>query len=305
MERKKLYFIYNPNAGKGKIVAKLSSVVEIFAKHGYEITIRPTFHAGEATELVAGQVVKYDLVVCSGGDGTLDETINGLMNCENPPELGYIPAGSTNDFAITLGIPREPEAAAEMIMQRNTFACDMGTFNGKYFVYVAAFGIFTDVSYQTDQTLKNRIGHAAYILEGLRKLKSIRTYRMRVEYDGNVVEGEYLLGLVCNTTSVGGFQNLLEMDVVLDDGLFEVVLISKPQLASDIQTLLQEISDGENLLEKYVQIFKASRLKITAMQETPWTLDGEYGGAPDVIEIQNVNQAVKIMVPEKHEGKTI
>ena len=187
--KKKLLFIFNPHSGKGLIKNKLLEIVDIMVKADYEVTIYPTQSKGDAQNHVREEAKNYDLIVCSGGDGTLDEAVSGMMESEEKTLLGYIPAGSTNDFANSLRIPKSMLKAANVAVKGRRFPVDIGYFNGDSFVYVAAFGLFTAVSYQTSQQLKNVLGHAAYILEGMKQLLDIPVYKMRVEYDDEVLEG--------------------------------------------------------------------------------------------------------------------
>ena len=170
-----------------------------------------------------------DLVVCSGGDGTLDEVVSGLMEVDQRVPIGYIPAGSTNDFANSLSISKDMVQAAKDIIEGNLYSCDVGAFDNDSFVYIAAFGLFTDVSYETDQHMKNILGHLAYLLEGSKRIWNVPTYWIKVEANGETFEGEYIYGMVTNAKSVGGFKNLPGQDVRLDDGLFEVTLIKRPK----------------------------------------------------------------------------
>lgn len=269
-------------------------------KAGYEVTIYPTQCAGDATEKIKSEAGSYDLIVCSGGDGTLDEVVTGMMHMENKKPLGYIPAGSTNDFASSLGIPKDMVAAAKTTVSGVPFACDIGKFNDDYFVYVAAFGLFTDVSYKTSQEWKNVLGHAAYILEGAKCLHDIPAYRMQVEYNNRCIQDEFIYGMISNSTSIGGFKGMTGKDVLLDDGLFEVTLIKKPrnpmELNEIIAALINLVDDTD-----MVYSFKTSEVKFTSVTEIPWTLDGEYGGSHKEVLVKNLKQTVSIMVKKPEE----
>ena len=226
---KRLLFIYNPQAGKGLIKPHLANVVDAFTKAGYLVTVWPTQGKADAARVAARQGWWYDRVVCCGGDGTLSETVSGLLTLDAPPVLGYIPTGTTNDFAKNLGLPRGVEKAAATAMEGTPRPCDMGRFNDRTFVYVAAFGIFTDVSYDTPQQFKSAFGHLAYVLEGATKLGDLgRGYHLTVEHDGGTLEGDFIYGMVTNTNSVGGFKVFPSDQVSLDDGVFEVVLVGRP-----------------------------------------------------------------------------
>ena len=220
--KKKLLFVFNPKSGKGLIKDHLVNIVDIMTKAGYMITIYPTQSQGDAIRKVRKKAKKYDLVVCCGGDGTLDEVVTGMEQSDVNVPIGYIPAGSTNDFANSLGIPKDMVKAADAAVNGRAFPCDIGAFNNDYFVYVAAFGLFTEVSYQTSQQMKNILGHAAYILEGAKHIMDITSYRMKVMHDDEEIEDEFIYGMVTNSLSVGGFKGISGPDVLLDDGLFEL-----------------------------------------------------------------------------------
>lgn len=295
MKRKKLLFIINPHSGKGEIKNKLLDIVDIFVKNGYSVTIHTTQYPQDAMKMVEKKAGKYDLVVCSGGDGTLDETVTGMMQREVRVPIGYIPAGSTNDFAGSLKIPKRMDKAAEVIMEGVPFGCDIGSFNGDYFVYIAAFGIFTDVSYGTSQELKNRIGHAAYIIEGLKRLHTIQSYHMRVEYEEKVIEDDFIYGMVSNSNSAGGFKNITGKDVKLDDGLFEVTLIRMPKNPLELNEIIVSLTNSKSETD-LIYNFKTDKLKFVSETEIPWTLDGEFGGNHMEVEVGNERRAVQMMV---------
>lgn len=293
---KRLLFIYNPQAGKGVIKPHLANVVDIFTKAGYLVTVWPTQGKEDATHVAARQGWWYDRVVCCGGDGTLSETVSGLLTLDAPPVLGYIPAGTTNDFSKNLGLPRGVEKAAAIAMEGTPRPCDMGRFNDRTFVYVAAFGIFTDVSYDTPQEFKNAFGHLAYVLEGATKLGDLgRGYHLTVEHDGGSLEGDFIYGMVTNTNSVGGFQVFPANQVSLDDGVFEVVLVRQPRNVADLQDALVSLVRQNHEESRQVEAFHTSKLKVTASETLPWTLDGEYGGNPEVAKIENLNKAITLV----------
>lgn len=292
---KDLLFVINGHSGKGQIKNKLLEIVDLMIKAGYRVQVHTTQEREDATNVVRERSGDYDLVVCSGGDGTLDEAVTGMMQSEVKRPLGYIPAGSTNDFANSLKIPKNMIQAAKTAVEGVPFSCDVGEFNGDYFIYVAAFGIFTDVSYATSQELKNVLGHVAYILEGAKRLHTIKSYHMRVEYDGKEIEGDFLLGMITNSTSVGGFKGMTGKDVKLDDGLFEVTLIHKPKNIIELNQIiasLTNLKDNTDLIDS----FRADRVKFHAAEEIPWTLDGEYGGDHKDVEILNHCKEIDIVI---------
>lgn len=298
MEKKKILFIYNPRAGKAKIRSNLLDIIDIFTKADYEVTAYPTQSKGDGIKAVTERRIGYyDLVVCSGGDGTLDEVVTGMMQCEKKLPIGYVPAGSTNDFANSLHIPKNMIDAAQVIVEGKTFGCDIGTFNDDIFVYIAAFGIFTEVSYETSQDVKNILGHMAYILEGMRRLASIKSYRMKVESEEMSIEGEFLFGMVTNSTSVGGFKRITGKYVRLDDGEFEVTLIKMPANPMELNLIMAALIN-RNINADCMYCFKTSALRISSGEEVAWTLDGEFGGEHKEVEIRNQRQALSIKVPD-------
>lgn len=301
---KKLLFVYNPRAGKEMLKPRLSDVLDIFVKAGYEVTVHPTQAYRDAYyQIKEYEVGKYDLIACSGGDGTIDEVATGMMKRremgKDVVSVGYIPAGTTNDFAKSLHIPRKPLAAADNAVKGVPFPCDIGKFNDSVFVYIAAFGIFTDVSYETDQAVKNVLGHMAYILEGAKRIFNIPSYKIKVEHDGEVIEDEFIFGMVTNSRSVGGFSNMVGKNIVFDDGLFEVTLIKTPKNPIALQEIIAALLI-EQVDTKHMYTFKTKKITFDSVEEIPWTLDGEFGGEQDYVEIENVQKAMEIMVPENH-----
>jgi len=298
MDRKKLLFIYNPHAGKAHIRTHLLSIIDIFTKAGYEVTAYPTQKRGDAIEEVITRASDFELVVCSGGDGTLDEVVTGVVRSGLQIPLGYIPAGSTNDFAGSLGLSKDMQKAAQVAVTGKTFACDIGTFNEDNFVYIAAFGLFTDVSYETNQQVKNVLGYMAYILEGVKRLSAIKSYQMRVFADGKEYSGNYMYGMITNSRSVGGFKNITGKNVELNDGLFEVTLIKRPKNAIELNNIMAALI-GAKIDTKSMHCFKASRIEIKSETAIPWTRDGEFGGNHENVLICNEKGAVTFMIPEK------
>ena len=296
---KKLVFIFNPKAGKGKIKTALMDIVDIFNKGGYEVIIRATQAPKDAYEQVKKYADKVDMIVCSGGDGTLDEVVTGITELGSSVPVGYIPAGSTNDFANSLFIPKNMLEAASIIMNGELYKCDVGRFNHQTFAYVAAFGLFTDVSYETSQDLKNILGHLAYVLEGAKRLLDIKSYHMKVFTETGMIEDSFIYGMITNSRSVGGFKNLTR-DVDMNDGLFEVTLIVQPKDPLELQEIIRNLVVMEDSSD-LIYSFKAKKLTIEADEEIAWTLDGEYGGSPVTVEIENLQQALNLYVRNKNQ----
>lgn len=292
---KKLFFVYNPKAGKAMIKNKLADILNIFAAADYEITILPTRRQGEAREAVAERSREYDLIVCSGGDGTLDETVTGLMESGYKVPLGYIPAGSTNDFGGSLALPKNMVRAAETIVNGRDFPCDVGAFNDDIFVYIAAFGLFTDVSYETAQDVKNVLGHIAYLLEGMKRLSKVKSYPMKVSYEGKTIEDEFIFGMITNSTSVGGFKNITGKNVKLDDGVFEVTLIKTPKNVVDFNNIMLSLLNRD-IDTNTMYCFRTAEVILESKEPVAWTLDGENGGTHTEVKIRNVNKGIEIRV---------
>ena len=297
---KRLLFIYNPHAGKELLKPKLSDIIDIFVKAGYEVVAYPTQSYRDAYRKVSEyDSDEYDLVVCSGGDGPIDEVVTGMMQRDKRDPIGYIPTGTTNDFANSLHIPKGLLRAADNAVNGTLFPCDVGKFNDDIFVYIAAFGLFTDVSYQTKQEMKNVLGHLAYVLEGTKRLFNVPSYRIKVTHDGETLEDEFIFGMVTNSRSVGGFRNMIGKQVVFDDGLFEVTLIKTPKNPLALQEIVASLLI-EQVDTKHMYSFKTGRITFESLEEIPWTLDGEFGGAHDEVTVENLNRQLRIMVPEEH-----
>ncbi|WP_297213776.1 diacylglycerol/lipid kinase family protein [uncultured Flavonifractor sp.] len=295
----KLLFLYNLHAGKGMLRGKLAPILDELTRD-WDVTVHPTRGPGDAAETARTRAGEFQRMVCSGGDGTLHEVVNGLMALppEARPVVGYIPAGTTNDFAKNLRLPGTLGEAAAVAAAGLPRPVDIGSFNDKSFLYIAAFGAFTDVAYNTPQQAKSMLGHLAYVLEGATRLGSIQAYPMEVEHDGGVVKDSFCYGMVSNTISVGGFKGTPAQPVALDDGLFEVALVRQPQNPLQLQGVLKALSNMAPDEGGLVTCFRTSRLKLTAREAIDWTLDGEFGGRCREAEIVNHRQAVTIVYGE-------
>lgn len=291
--KKKMLFVFNPKAGKGQIKTHLLDVVNTFNQNGYEVLIHATQYPRDAYEKTKEYADKVDMIVCSGGDGTLDEVVTGVMETRKDLPIGYIPAGSTNDFANSLFIPKNMAEAAKVITEENIYQCDIGKFNDSTFAYIAAFGLFTDVAYATDQDLKNILGHVAYLLEGVQRLLDIKKYPMKITSAELETEGDFIFGMITNSRSVGGFKNLTGKNVDMDDGLFEVTLIRMPKNPMELQEILRAIVMQEDNSE-LIYSFKTKEIKVESEEQIPWTLDGEYGGSPKIVVIENRHKALNL-----------
>ena len=297
---KRLLFVYNPKSGRALIRSKLADILDIFAAAGYEVTVFPTRAHNDARNIVSQRSDDYELVVCSGGDGTLDEIVTGMIQSGFCTPIGYIPAGSTNDFGKSLSIPKNMVRAAEDVVRGRNFPCDYGRFNEDVFVYIAAFGLFTDVSYETAQDMKNLLGHMAYLLEGMKRLSSIRTYHMKVRWEGNEVEEDFIFGMITNSISVGGFKNITGKNVLLDDGVFEVTLIKNPKNPVELSNIMLSLLNRD-IHTDTMYCFRAERIELESEEPVAWTLDGENGGRHTRVEIQNVRRGIQIRVKRKED----
>lgn len=292
----KLLFIFNHHAGKTAIRNNLSDVLDTLTAQGWLVTAYPTQAPGDAGEAITRWGGEYDRIVVAGGDGTLNEAVTGLLRLPERPPLGCIPCGTTNDFSRNLNLPTAIHDLAITAAEGVPRPCDAGRFNGRPFIYVAAFGAFTEVSYNTPQHVKNLLGYTAYLLESVKFLANIKPYSITVQYDGQEISGNYIYGMVSNTTSVGRFRNFPPGNPALDDGLLEVTLVSPPK---DIMELEQF---GRGLLlndpaakSPMLTTFPAAKIQISCNEELLWTLDGEYGGAHTVAEIAVEPQAFTVV----------
>ena len=308
MKMKKMLFVFNPRSGKEAIKNQLSDILGIFCGAGYLPSVYVTQEPGDAAKIAEEYGKDVELFVCSGGDGTLNSVISGIMRLEKRPEIGYLPAGSTNDFARSLKIPANLTKAAQDVVSGKSYGVDIGKFGDeRYFVYIAAFGAFTEVSYSTPQDIKNVLGHQAYILESIKALGNLKSYRMHLTWDDGETDGEFIFGMVTNTTSVGGSRGLAPKDVSFHDGLFEGVFIRTPKTPADLPNIISGLLLFPEQENKDVIRVKSSKFTVTAKEEIPWVLDGEFGGSVTEAKIENVKEAVTLSCspePEKQEEKT-
>ena len=294
--KKRLLFIINPNAGKTAIKDSLFEIIMVFSEAGYEVVTYPTTGPSDAERKVVDDGADYDLIVCAGGDGTLENTVSGYMLMgEKKIPLGYIPCGSTNDFARTVDIPSNKVKAAKDIVNGTPRFLDVGQFAEKFFIYIASFGVFTEVSYSTNQSLKKVMGHSAYVVEGLKDLANIKVYNLNIEFDKETVSGEFIFGMVTNSLSVGGFKLRGTKHVILDDGKFDCLFVRKPEKIADVQRLLTQVLTN-NIKDDNPLFYmtKSSKVVVKSDDEIKWTLDGEFGGAHKEVEIINHQKALKI-----------
>ena len=291
---KKMLFIMNPYAGTRRANRFLTDIISLFNRNGYEVTIYMTGGPGDACRLVCEHAGEHDVVVCCGGDGTFNETINGIMKSGFSVPLGYIPAGSTNDFAASLKLPAKIMEAAQLIVDGTPVSYDIGQFGDRYFSYVASFGAFTKASYTTPQNVKNALGHTAYMLEGIRELSQIRKAHVQLVLDGETLEDDYLFGAVCNSTSVGGILTLDPSQVDMSDGMFEVLLVRAPRDLSEITECIVAVQKQQYNC-RMMTFRSAKEITVFADADMFWALDGEKANGNNPVTIVNLPHAIELI----------
>lgn len=294
----KMLFIINPCSGRLKIKNALFDVIQIFCRAGYSVTTHITTKRGNASEAAATAFSNgFDIIVCCGGDGTLNEVITGMMANEVSLPLAYIPSGSTNDFARTLGLETDIlKCARSIVTQGKEYKIDVGKFSeSRYFCYIASFGMFTSASYNTPQTAKNALGHMAYVFDGIANMGNIETYNVKFSADGVVHEGEYIYGGITNSVSVGGLFRFDDGIVNLNDGLFEVLMVKKPKNPNDFMKIVSGITSGDVTDPQVFDFCRASEIELFMPSNITWSLDGESAKGKTNIIIQNVHQKISII----------
>lgn len=277
-------------------VQYLPEVIDRLTRYGFIVTAYPTQGPRDGYRFALENTKSYSRLICSGGDGMLNEMINALMLNARRPLFGYIPSGTTNDFAHSLNIPSDILLATDTIIKGSRRNVDIGRFGNTWFAYVAAFGLFTDVSYLTTQDMKNTFGHLAYVLESVRRLGSIKSIRCTVVLDNETVEGEYILGMVANSSYIAGFQTPVTTTPSLDDGLFEVFLVRRPRRFLDLQRIISALA-GNGSAGDLIVFRKSASVRIISQESIPWTLDGEFGGDLSDITIENCPGAITMLAP--------
>ncbi len=298
MKPEKILLIVNPCSGTGKIRGELLSVVDILTRGGCTVTVYPTAKQGDARDKVANLKEFYDTIVCCGGDGTLNEVINGALESGKKYTIGYIPSGTLNEWSLGLGISKNIEKAARDILNGRPIFLDIGRFGDRYFTYTASFGAFTSASYSASQDVKNILGQAAYFFEGIKSIGNIKPIHMKFSFEEESCEGDYIFGAISNSMSVGGILKLDKSHVSFNDGLFEVILIEKPDNIADLNKIIDSILK-KDFTAKCIKQFKSSNIKVTMGDGVSWTLDGEYAAGSDPVIIQNLNCALEFIVPKK------
>ena len=296
--KKRLLFIYNPHSGRGMIRANLPEILDIYSASEYELIVHATQKVGDAYQWARDYARRgaCDIIVCAGGDGTLDEVAAGIMKSGHRVPVGIISAGSTNDFGYSLGIPADIIEAAGAVLVSHPYDCDIASFNDRYFTYTAAFGTFADVSYDTPQNIKNALGHAAYILNGMSKLSQLKTYHARVSFGDELIEDDFLIGMVVSSNSVGGFRGITGEGVSLDDGQHELILIRAPKKIGDLSHAVNEVLTRKFEGGKYLIYRRVTEVHFSFDEEVAWSLDGEFSGLNSEIDINVINKGISYMI---------
>ena len=292
---KKMLFIMNPYSGLRRAAKFLPDMIMLFNQYGFDVITHMTTHSGDATETARRLAPQVEMVVCCGGDGTLNETVSAILDAELDIPIGYIPAGSTNDFAASLKLSLNPVQAAKDIVEGRPVAYDVGKFNDRHFSYVASFGAFTRVSYNTPQYIKNALGHTAYLLSGISELSQLRKLHVRMDLEDEIIEDDFLFGAISNSTSVGGILSLAPDQVDMCDGLFEVLLVRSPKNLAELSECIVAVQNQKYNDCAMITFCSARKIKVYADPNMAWTLDGEKFDGEVKIEVENLHRAVRLV----------
>lgn len=287
--------IVNKHSGKGRGSLILPAVTERLLSKGHTLSLYETINRKQTIEKVKSIANECDLLICMGGDGTLNEVVNGYIQAESQTPLGYIPTGSTNDFASNYKFNSKPVDAVDRILNMNTHRVDIGDFSSSYFCYVAATGAFSEVSYQTSQKMKNLLGHLAYILEGIKSVANIKALQLEVDVDGELYSGSFLICTVSNSNTVGGIFHFSDGLVSFNDGLFEIVLVSEPKKNGDYMVLFSDLVSG-NFNSPFIKVINGKQATIRSQTPIPWSLDGEFGGKTTEATVSNLHKKLNLII---------
>lgn len=296
---KKMLFIMNPCSGTRKANKVLADILSIFNRADYTVEVYMTACRGDATRVAREKADQFDVIVCCGGDGTFNETVHGMLELGLTAPIGYIPAGSTNDFASSMKLSASIMQAARDVIEGEPVAYDVGKFGERYFSYTASFGAFTRASYATPQSIKNALGHTAYLLEGIQEISQIRKEHVRMELDGRVVEDDFLFGAICNSTSLGGILTLDPKRVDMGDGLLEILLVRAPQNLTEISECIQAVQN-QTFNCSMITFCSTPTVRVYASPEMPWTLDGEREDGHEQITVENCHLAIRLLKKVEH-----
>lgn len=289
---KKILFIYNPKSGKMQINQYIDKIINYISKQGNLTICYATQAAGDARNKAEELAKDYEEIIVSGGDGTLDEVVSGSLKSNSMPIIGYIPTGSTNDFAKSLKIPQDVELAKDIAINGKEKNLDVGKIEDKFFTYVAAFGSLAQVSYETDQTMKNIFGRSAYIFEGMKTISNLKSHKVKITIDDEIIEDEYIHGMVTNSISVGGFTKIVGSNVGLDDGVFEIMLVKNPKNIIDLNQIIAGLTNHKD--NDFVLFREGKKFRFESEEDLTWTLDGEYGGKTLDCNVEVLHKALKI-----------
>ena len=297
----RILLLYNPKAGKGLFLQHLPQVLDLFTKAGFSVEVYPTQAPGDAVKKIERLADDYYMVVPAGGDGTLDEVVTGMIRSGRHIPIGYIPVGSTNDYAASLGLSKNVLEAVGDIIAGSPTGVDVGIFNMEHvFIYVAAFGAFTEVSYETNQDMKNALGHVAYIIEATKRLGDLKSYQIKITTSEKTIENDYIFGMVTNSTSVGGIKHITGRGVELDDGLFEVTMVHNPKNIFEMQEIVGALMT-QNYDTQLIDFFRTDWIELSSETEIPWTFDGEYGGVWTNVRVDNRKRALSLILDDSNE----
>ena len=298
---KNVLLIRNPIAGKDSKRIDSGEVISAFREYDIECFEKTTTCQGDGIRIAQKYAPAFDAVVCCGGDGTYNEVVNGMLLAGADKPIIYLPCGSTNDFANTLGISKDPKKAAQMYVDGLSNRFDVGTFNDKFFCYIASFGVATDISYNTSQKIKNMLGHSAYLINGfvirlIPMIKNLRAVPMRIEYDGGVIEDTFYFGAIANTNEISGMFKLEKHDIKMNDGVFELLLVRGDKPADIVEAFIKALR--QDYTGKNIVLVKTKNVKIITDEPVDWTLDGEYCRTDGNVDISVMNEAVSVVTPK-------